>query len=82
MKHEPQITTGKSLCDRILANEQLDNHDWSDVLDDEHNLIESVMPKFFVVVWPEHCVTTQHLGDASIHGPYVTVEEAASCITP
>ena len=78
MKHKPELYTGRQLANRILDHEQTDCHDFSVILDDDDNPREELYASFFVCDWPEHCVTTQHLGDATIHGPYESESEALS----
>jgi len=66
-KHAPEKWTGEQLYNRIFDHEPIDDsHDWSMVMDDGLNPIEKAMDKVFVVRWPDCCVTTQHLGDATI----------------
>jgi hypothetical protein len=46
------------------------------VLDDDGCIRDDVNGMWFVTQWPDHCVTEQHLGDATIHGPFATEAEA------
>lgn len=78
MKHKPELYTGRQLADRVLGKEESGVHDFSCIVDDDNNPREELYDSFFVIEWPEHCVTRQHLGDASIHGPYETESEALS----
>lgn len=74
MKHTPKAIAGSTLADRIIDREDVDSHDFSMVVNDDRTPIESVGSVWFVIDWPEHCVTGQHLGDATIHGPYTEAE--------
>jgi hypothetical protein len=86
MKHKPQkpqVISGEELANRIIASEQIDDHDFSMAVSDAGDILDGVASKYFVVQWPEHCVTTQHLGDAAISEAFDTKGEAiASVIDP
>ena len=79
MKHKPEVYSGRQLINRIMDHEQIADHDFSSVIGDDDEPIESAYDQFFVVCWPEHCITRHSLGDASIHGPYESESEAMSC---
>lgn len=77
MKHKPEMVSAEALADRIFREvDDPENHDFDSVVDDDYNLLEVAEGKQFVLVWPEHSITRQYLGDASIHGPYDSPEEA------
>lgn len=75
-KHAPEIISAEDLAARIFDRETLDGHDFSAVVDDDCNLQPEAAGKHFVLQWPDHCVTKQHLGDASIIGPFDSSVEA------
>ena len=78
MKHTPKVFSGTALANRILASENIDDHDFSMVVTDDRKKVTGVENKVYVVEWPEHCTTEQHLGDATIFDAYDTVAEALS----
>lgn len=42
--------------------------------------IQHAAGQWFACVWGDNCVTTQHLGDATIYGPFATEDEAAEYV--
>jgi hypothetical protein len=78
MKHKPQVFSGRQIVDRIWDHEDISG--FPQFIDsDGGGAKEGVCDQFFVCDWPECCVTTQSLGDATIHGPYESKSEAMSC---
>jgi hypothetical protein len=81
-KHKPQIVQGSQLAD--AAWDQCDGQfsRFSEVLTAEGDFKTETRDQWFACVWGHNCVTTQHLGDASIHGPFDTAAEAEDYVTP
>jgi len=75
-KHTPKVFSGSTLANRIIASEQIEDHDFSMVVTDDGEVVDGVDEQFFVVQWPDHCVTEQHLGDATISEAYATEADA------
>lgn len=75
-KHTPKVFSGHGLANRIAEHEEIDQHDFSMIMDDDGDIVEGAANKWFVVQWPDHCTTEQHLGDAYISDPYATEDEA------
>jgi len=76
MKHKLQVLSGRQIVDRIWDHEDISA--FPQFIDSDGEAKEEVYDQFFVCDWPEHCTTTQHLGDATIHGPYESRSEAMS----
>lgn len=75
--HKPKVLSGRQLvnavCDQDLERQ------YGHLFSSEGDPIGGVYDQFFVAEWPECCVTTQHLIDATVHGPYESESEAMSC---
>mgnify|MGYP007062849043 CR=1 FL=1 len=82
MKHKPQIVQASRLAD--VACEQCDGEyqRFPEVLTTFGEFKTEAKGKWFACVWGDNCVTTQHLGDATIHGPYDTEVEAKEIHCP
>lgn len=78
MKHTPKVFSGGALANRIIASEQIEDHDFSMVVTDDGEAVDGIEELFFVVQWPDCCTTEQHLGDATISDGYGTAAEALS----
>lgn len=76
-KHAPQVLSGRQLVN-LICDQNLESQHHS-FFNGEGDPVGSVYDHFFVAEWPDCCVTTQHLADASIHGPYESESEAMSC---
>lgn len=76
-RHEPKIFEASQLAD--VASDQCDGNfaPFSQVLTNDGDFREETKGQWFACVWGDNCVTTQHLGDATIHGPFATKDEAA-----
>lgn len=76
MKFPPHVVHGEKLagmaCDQLYAA-----GDFPEVLTPDGEAREDSFDSWFVVQWPDFCVTEKHLGDATIHGPYDSQAEAA-----
>lgn len=73
MSGQIQIMTTEQLAGRIFDHEDMES--FSDWIDPE--TAKAVDPgKFVVCIWGDNCQTAQHLGDAAIHGPFDTRQEA------
>ena len=55
-----QVIQGKDLINRILNYEDSEDFDIGQYEEE----------KYYILDWPDHCVTDQHLNDACIRGPY------------
>lgn len=76
MKHRPRIISHRSLLDRIVGEN--DPTEYPDFIDADGEIRNPASVGWYILDWPEHCVTSHHLGDATIHGPYATEEIAQS----
>lgn len=77
MKHNPQVLSGRQLINRICDESAEDTH--GQFFTSEGDPVGHVYDRFYVAEWPECCITTQHIVDAAIHGPYESESEAMSC---
>lgn len=79
-KHAPQIVEGSRLAD--VAIDECDGNFalYSEVLTTDGDFKPETKGQWFACVWGDNCDTTQHLGDAAIHGPFDTAEEAAEYV--
>ena len=68
-----QFVEGSRLADVVLSED--DPTRFSEVIDSDGEFRKSSESQWFVCVWPDQCVTMQHIGDAAIHGPYASREE-------
>ena len=74
MKHKPQIVEASRLADLALSHD--DPSRFSEVINSDCEFRTELKNQWFACVWGDNCVTSQHLGDAAIHGPFATEEEA------
>jgi len=79
-KHAPQIVEASRLADVALDQCDGEFSRFSEVLTNDGDFKVELKGQWFACVWGENCVTTQHLGDATIHGPFATEEEAAEYV--
>ena len=79
-KHAPQIVEASRLADVALDQCDGEFSRFSEVLTNDGDFKVEPKGQWFACVWGENCVTTQHLGDATIHGPFATEEEAAEYV--
>ena len=49
-----------------------------DYQDDDGCLRDGLADMYFVLLWPEGCLTRQHFGDCSVHGPFGTYAMAGN----
>ena len=75
-RHTPRIYTAAYVIDRALAHN--DPTDFPEIIGADGEPRSEIAGKWFVLDWPDHCVTCSHLNDATIHGPYATEDEARS----
>lgn len=65
-----EVYSRRELEDAVYSYGDIDACTHRDlVFDDDGNTIGS-KDDYFVVSWPEHAITRQHIGDASVSGPY------------
>lgn len=74
-KFAPSVVSAVDLAN-FAADQCNDPGDFPQLFTDDFVVRPEIVGKWFVTQWPDHCVTQQHLGDATIYGPYDTQAEA------
>lgn len=75
MKSKHEIYTRHELIERIYNHE--DVSEFPEFFDENGDSVSGKSPdEHFILCWPEHSITRQCLTDASIHGPFSSLEDA------
>lgn len=74
-KFEPKVISGTKLAD-MACDQFCDAGQFDFILDSDGEVLEGLLSEWFVIQWPDHCTTEQHLGDAYVYGPYGSEQEA------